>query len=96
MFVSECAAPLNRSSKRWDVPVFAAMMWVVSATPTWAYLDPGTGSILLQAIVGTVAAAALILRQFWARLMELFGVRHASPPPVSEEPHSVARPYDNK
>ena len=37
-----------------------------------AYLDPGTGSVLLQAIVGGVAAAAVTARLYWRRLTRVF------------------------
>ena len=40
-----------------------------------AYLDPGTGSMLLQAIVGGVAAAAVAGRIFWRRILELLQIR---------------------
>ena len=37
-----------------------------------AYLDPGTGSVILQAIVGGVAAAAVGARLYWRRLTRVF------------------------
>ena len=32
------------------------------------YLDPGSGSLLLQALAGGVAAAAVVARVYWRRL----------------------------
>jgi hypothetical protein len=32
-----------------------------------AYLDPGSGSLLLQALVGGVASAAVFARLYWRR-----------------------------
>jgi len=32
---------------------------------TFAYLDPGTGSMLLQAIVGGSAGVMVLVRHFW-------------------------------
>jgi hypothetical protein len=32
-----------------------------------AYLDPGSGSLLLQALVGGVASAAVLGRLYWRR-----------------------------
>jgi hypothetical protein len=40
-----------------------------------AYIDPGTGSMLLQVIVGGVAAAAVGLKLFWSRLLGFFRIR---------------------
>ena len=33
-----------------------------------AYLDPGTGSMLLQALLGGVAAAGVIAKLYWRRV----------------------------
>lgn len=41
--------------------------------PAFAYLDPGTGSILLQALLGGVAGGLVILKLYWTRIKELFG-----------------------
>ena len=34
----------------------------------YAYLDPGTGSMLLQSLIGAVAAAGMVLSLFWQRI----------------------------
>lgn len=41
-------------------------------SPAYAYLDPGTSSIILQAVVGAVAAAGLIFRSYLYRFFSLF------------------------
>ena len=38
----------------------------------YAYLDPGTGSIILQAILGTIAAAASYCAFYWNKVKNLF------------------------
>lgn len=38
---------------------------VVFATPSYAYLDPGTGSILLQSLLASIAVAMGVLRFHW-------------------------------
>lgn len=42
------------------------------APPAHAYLDPGTGSMLVSALIGLAAAVALGLKMFWYRLLGLF------------------------
>lgn len=37
-----------------------------------AYLDPGTGSILLQAAVGSIAAGAAVIGLYWQRVKSFF------------------------
>ena len=38
----------------------------------YAYLDPGTGSMLLQLLLGGVAGAAVLARAYWSQLKNLF------------------------
>ena len=38
-----------------------------------AYLDPGTGSMLLQVILGGVAAIGVALKLYWHKVATLFG-----------------------
>jgi hypothetical protein len=39
------------------------------ASPAYAYLDPGTGSMLISAVLGVAAALALAVKMFWYRLI---------------------------
>ena len=39
--------------------------------PAYAYLDPGTGSVLLQVIIATLAGALTMITNFWKRLKTL-------------------------
>jgi hypothetical protein len=34
----------------------------------FAYLDPGTGSLILQALLGAITAAAVAIAAFWSRI----------------------------
>ena len=38
-----------------------------------AYLDPGAGSFVVQALVATVAGIAVAMRAYWTRIKEFFG-----------------------
>ena len=40
----------------------------------FAYLDPGTGSLLLQLLLGGVAGLAVIGKLYWRRLLSFLGV----------------------
>jgi len=50
--------------------VLAACLSITS--PAYAYLDPGTGSMLLSAVIGVAAAVGLAVKIFWYRLVGLF------------------------
>ncbi len=36
--------------------------------PAHAYLDPGTGSMMLQLLLGGIAGALMVLRLYWYRI----------------------------
>ncbi|HZI91995.1 MAG: hypothetical protein AABM31_02010 [Actinomycetota bacterium] len=40
-----------------------------------AYLDPGTGSMLMTAIAGGVGAIAVTAKLYWGRLLVLLHIR---------------------
>ena len=40
----------------------------VLAAPSYAYLDPGTGSIILQSVLAGIAVVMGVLRLYWYRL----------------------------
>ena len=40
-----------------------------------AYLDPGSGSMLLQILLGGTAGLAVLLKLYWQRLLLVFGVQ---------------------
>jgi hypothetical protein len=41
--------------------------------PALAYIDPGTGSMLIQSLIAAVAAALVFGRTLWHRVKELIG-----------------------
>lgn len=45
-----------------------------------AYIDPGSGSMLLQMLLGGVAGVAVAVRMYWHRLRGLFGFRSKNTP----------------
>jgi len=56
-----------------------------------AYLDPGTGSMILSAIVGLIATLTLTAKTWWYRLKRLLTRRDrqpAAPPKGDEKPSS--------
>ncbi len=49
---------------------------LTAASPAYAYLDPSTGSMIISAVIGIVAALALAVKMFWYRSVGL--LRHAA------------------
>ena len=44
-------------------------------SPKLAYIDPGSGSMILQVILGGVAAAAVMAKFWWRRFLVLLRIR---------------------
>lgn len=44
------------------------VLLLILEKPAGAYLDPGTGSMLLQALLGGVAAVGVIAKLYWHRM----------------------------
>jgi hypothetical protein len=56
--------------------VCIATLWLLLLLrdTAYAYLDPGTGSMMLQIVLGGLAGLVVILKLFWHRLLALFGI----------------------
>lgn len=66
---------MNVSNKAIFLLVCAAAMDL--ANPAFAYLDPGTGSMMLQLLLGGVAGALVVLKLYWQNFKLYF--RNAVP-----------------
>lgn len=44
----------------------------------FAYLDAGTGSMIIQGIIGAVVAGLYIIKMYWHRLLTFLGIRQKS------------------
>ena len=49
-------------------------------TDAVAYLDPGTGSMLLQVILGGIAAVGVAVKLYWHKLRAAFGMAKKEEP----------------
>jgi hypothetical protein len=66
--------------------VVLLLAFVSIAPPAHAYLDPGTGSMLVSAIIGVAAAVGLALKMFWYRVVGLFrGKKSVERPDAAKE-----------
>lgn len=52
----------------------ASAAFFLAAIPSAeAYLDPGTGSLMVQMVIGAIAAAGAAFTVYWQRIREFFG-----------------------
>ena len=54
---------------------FAALSLGAATSTAQAYLDPGTGSMILQVMLGGVAGVALAGKLYWQRLLSILGIK---------------------
>ena len=62
---------MNPTNRVMLVALLTALL-VPIASPAQAYLDPGTGTMILQIILGGVAGLLVAGKLYWARLKEFF------------------------
>jgi len=54
--------------------IFITVLLLLVFTDAVAYLDPGTGSMLLQVILGGIAAVGVAIKLYWHKLRAAFGM----------------------
>ena len=64
----------RKRSASTSMGIVAALFVLAIASPAYAYLDPGTGSTILQLLLGGVAGTMVVLNLYWARVKAFFGI----------------------
>ena len=80
------AAPCLALALAFALPAAAAAE--ASGVPHLAYVDPGSGSFILQAVVATLAGAVVVANSYWRSIKGFLGFSSAEP--SDEEPEAVA------
>ena len=60
-----------------NVVILADFCLLMSERPAHAYLDAGTGAMILQVLLGGIAGVWVIARLYWRRFRALFSSRRA-------------------
>ncbi len=63
------SSPRRRLAPR---ALIAAVALILLPTPALAYIDPGTGSFVIQGIIAAVVGASLVIKMFWHRIKSVF------------------------
>jgi hypothetical protein len=72
------------------------MMWIISTYRLLSgtlYLDPGSGSFLLQLLIAAIAGIALAVKIYWRRIYSFFKKDQAQPTGIDQE-HDSNTPDD--
>jgi len=64
--------------------IFVSHLLSALAAPE-PYLDPGSGSILLQLILAAILGIGVVFRTQWSRIKSLFGSKDSSDDEIDDE-----------
>ncbi len=68
--------------------VLLVLIVSMSALPSYGYIDPGTGSLIIQSIIGAIAAIGVTLKLYWHKLKLFFSRNRTVKETKSEEESS--------
>ena len=57
--------------------LFLVVGLISYTSPAYAYLDPGTGSMLVQGLIGGIAVVMSFLSIYWQKVKAFFGKKEA-------------------
>ena len=58
--------------KKIDTVIFVIIFSLLFSTSSYAYIDPGSGSIILQAIIAAFAGAGTAVTIYWKKVKLFF------------------------
>jgi hypothetical protein len=59
--------------------MFVIFPWLSILMDKTAYLDPGSGSFLIQLAIAALVGGAVLVRSQWSRIKKLFGGKPSEP-----------------
>ena len=62
--------PRRHTASASFVALLVLCLLLANTRPAYAYIDPGSGSMLVQLLLGGFAGFAVIVKLYWARLTE--------------------------
>ena len=65
--------------------LFLIFSLIAYTSPAYAYLDPGTGSVLLQGLIGGIAAVMAFLSIYWQKVKAFFSKEEADTDKAEED-----------
>lgn len=54
---------------------FLTCVYSLLSSPAHAYIDPGTGALILQALIGGVATALFTIKLWWSKLLNVLNIK---------------------
>ncbi len=81
--------------KKTTLPTIFGVALLVIPGQAFAYLDAGTGSMIIQGIIGAVVACIYIIKMYWHRLLTRLGFRKKSDDEPATEAEKSVEEADN-
>ena len=70
------------------LPMTVGLLLALDVQPAWAYIDPGSGSILMQVVLGGTAGLAVLARVAWQRVRASLNSSRQHAPSTTATPRS--------
>lgn len=74
----------------------ALVLFLALTGPAFAYIDPSSGSMVLQGIIAGIAAIAVTAKLWWHRLLVLLGIRKRTIKPAAGSGAAADAKQDGK
>tara|TARA_B100000953_G_scaffold251328_1_gene214089 strand:- start:150 stop:353 length:204 start_codon:yes stop_codon:yes gene_type:complete len=52
----------------WSILVITLILGQFSISNAFAYIDPGSGSMILQMLIGTLLGAGIVVKLYWQKI----------------------------
>ena len=63
---------MTKLNKIIKISIISLIIGLLFSQPAYAYLDPGTGSVLLQGLLAGFAGFLAVLKLYWQRVKRFF------------------------
>lgn len=73
------------------LPSLHALIHIILVAPVSkpaAYLDPGSGSFILQILIATLVGGLFVIKSYWKKIISFFRRKPEQPEPSAEQPDS--------
>jgi len=55
-----------------DISVFLSILYFLSTVKAFSYIDPGSGSYILQIVIASVLGILTLIKIYWSKLKAFF------------------------